>query len=862
MSSIVINNTTRTVEIHSTGRAGPAGLVWIDTGWVDEARYQRNQALEHDGTSYRALSEHIAAPETEPGTGVDWETVWQVIALGSDVADVSTVAGIADEIALVATKMEEIEAAPQAATDAENAADRAEVARDAATVNAEVYADTTAGLAATVEGEQFQVVSGDEIIRYRHDAGPVATEVARYPGAEKLKNIEDIARSSINLLDPDDPDYLIGYRNNPANGVPVAISGWETSGFIPVVSGQTYYTNLGGYGSFHNTSKAFVSAADVPPTWVAPVFTAPGDGFVRMSAHENGNHNKSQLFFVAASARPETFEPFGKVARESGLVNLSDGIFSDGAVRPQKTAFWKTGKNLANPVGRVDDFYMSTSGEPVANSTYSYWPMIKVTPGRDYSANQSMRFVSYFDIGGRRFGGITTPVTQFTPPDGAAYAVVTSNKSSVASFQLEEAATSSAFEAFRWEGRNTLPTGEPLVWGIPPGAGIVAAIDAELGSTDWQGASVRPVSYGLERLRETRQRLRSLRGGKTGVGARLTVSLIGDSYTHDNGRYSVKIARALWDKYHPEDPNVLYGPIGVGWVSFKGAGSGSFPNGAIYWNNYMTGDGTWTSENGTADSPDTGSETSSTPGDYLQPAVDWNYDLGLDYTLFAEGGSGEVRYRWTAEGAWTTVDLSALAAGVQTVAMTPPASGTGRFRIEVVSGTCKLYGIYQRHPTSEGVIVNKLGATGTRLQQWAERDDARWRTGFAALGSDLTCILHGTNDQNSRSKQQFKTDLLTMIDRIRTARPTTDILLIAPAENQRVNSLAMSDYAAAMYEVARDDRDVAYIDLQQAFGVAPADYAFGSARPWFASDGIHPDPNSGGWAMADAILSAIGERSA
>lgn len=62
-------------------------------------------------------------------------------------------------------------------------ADRAEVARDAAFVNADVYADTTAGLAGTAEGEQFQVVDGDEIIRYRHDAGPVAVEVARYPSA-------------------------------------------------------------------------------------------------------------------------------------------------------------------------------------------------------------------------------------------------------------------------------------------------------------------------------------------------------------------------------------------------------------------------------------------------------------------------------------------------------------------------------------------------------------------------------------------------------------------------------------------------------------------------------------------------------
>ena len=57
----------------------------------------------------------------------------------------------------------------------------AETARDAAFVNANVYANTTDGLAAVALNEQFQVVSGDAVIRYREDAGPVATEVARYP---------------------------------------------------------------------------------------------------------------------------------------------------------------------------------------------------------------------------------------------------------------------------------------------------------------------------------------------------------------------------------------------------------------------------------------------------------------------------------------------------------------------------------------------------------------------------------------------------------------------------------------------------------------------------------------------------------
>lgn len=65
-------------------------------------------------------------------------------------------------------------------------ADRAEAARDAAFVAADVFSSVSEGLSGTSAGEQFLVVESDEIIRYRHDAGPVAIEVARYPAASRL----------------------------------------------------------------------------------------------------------------------------------------------------------------------------------------------------------------------------------------------------------------------------------------------------------------------------------------------------------------------------------------------------------------------------------------------------------------------------------------------------------------------------------------------------------------------------------------------------------------------------------------------------------------------------------------------------
>ena len=63
-----------------------------------------------------------------------------------------------------------------------------ESARSDIYISANVYASPAAGLAATTSGQQFQTISvnGENVVRYRHDPGGVATEVARYPTASAV----------------------------------------------------------------------------------------------------------------------------------------------------------------------------------------------------------------------------------------------------------------------------------------------------------------------------------------------------------------------------------------------------------------------------------------------------------------------------------------------------------------------------------------------------------------------------------------------------------------------------------------------------------------------------------------------------
>lgn len=135
-------------------------------------------------------------------------------------------------------------AAEAAQTGAELAETNAETARDAAFVNADVYADTAAGLAGTTLGDQFQVVEGQWLVRYSHDAGPVATEVAR-------------------LLISVSPSY------SNASG-----AGNRTASVAVTVSGTSLTTNApsnlvdGAFANNTTDSIAFVPGAAAAGEWI------------------------------------------------------------------------------------------------------------------------------------------------------------------------------------------------------------------------------------------------------------------------------------------------------------------------------------------------------------------------------------------------------------------------------------------------------------------------------------------------------------------------------------------------------------------------------------------------------------------
>ncbi|HIE9836272.1 TPA: SGNH/GDSL hydrolase family protein [Klebsiella quasipneumoniae subsp. quasipneumoniae] len=619
-----------------------------------------------------------------------------------------------------------------------------------------------------------------------------------------------------------------GYAINE-NGELIVASTYFVSDYIKVASGTTLRPSQPGrYINFYDANKTWLSSLQNQNG----AFAMPSSAaYLRVSVLLA----RIDYFQIEVGSKMTAYEPYSLTAATSldgdGLkypVNEPD-IYSIG--------LFNAGKNIYNPytltAGYIDENGFVVPG----GTTYKFSDYLPVKASTGYVGNKSMRFINIYDAD-KAFISTFTSTNTFTTPSNAAYVRVTLALANITGFQLEEGSSVSSYEAFSYTMKSTLPHGEPV--------NIDTSVDVAT-----------PDYFGLERLRETHQRLNKLRFGVTGLSARLTIASGIDSYSRDTSIYLLRSARQLWSIYQSGAANVSSGPIGWGYLSFGGADT-SLKNGSIINPNAVTASGFLGTYYG-GDSPDISVMESSTVGATLSWAEDFR--LARSHTLFAEGGSGVISYFASGMSAPTQLDLSLLPAGIQFVPLNDiPTTSNGTFTITVVSGNVKLYGMNIIDPVSSGIVWHKLGASGSSTANWIACDATRWKQSFAALGADLFTIMTGTNDQGAAmSMATFRTNLLQLIDRARSARPTIDILLICPAENQRTtNVYPMKEYARIMYEIARDDRDVAFLNLQESFGVMPADYAAGSLRPWMNIDGIHPDADSGGYAIVAALMRAMG----
>ena len=744
---------------------------------------------------------------------------------------------------------------------------QSETARDTFNLNIGRKVDIAEGIRDTVPGQSFTVLaldSNEYIIEYENNAG-AALEKKRYP------SVSGVSQSTPNLWpDPFFTTYYAQYGavsvipgrmsgegvlgiNNPGNpykgasvDIPAGAGIRNTAFFVPlaelgsfkpgdnitakvvVVTNGQVRLDVATRGTING--PIFQSAVDykvgggVVELSASVMFTSPAIGlFIRVQLDDTNAGTAVVAAMVAGKGVGLGYSERAVSSPESK--QIAQRVVGEYKVPVLQTEFFRVGKNFYNPATRVDGSYLNVNNFPLENSAYFYSEYMPVTALSPYVANSILRFILFYDSAKAFLGSSTSleQLSQFTSPEGAAFIRVSVVIAMGLSLQIEAGAVPTAFESYGYYMRTADPHGTPIK--VAPDVPAVT--------------QARPNVYGFEYLRETHQRLRSL---SLGDSVRFNIGFQGDSWTHNSLRYILPLFTTLKDQY---------GGLGDGWIGFAFASPGQ-TNGSVRGFNIAALAGTWTTAYATGSGPDAGSVTSDAVGATASTTLS-TYTAERNIYLLALGGSGSITYKVGAAGA-VTVDLTTMT-GVQKINM-GLITGSAAVVITVVSGSVTLFGMIESL-TGKGVGVHKLGSTGSRASQWAALDPVKVRACLAALELDLVGILLGTNDQaQPATKAAFKASIEVMIINIRAARPTADILLVAPCENMRGLPIPIKDYADAMYELAVKYQ-CAFVDLQPNFGEKPADYSSTSQRPWFLPDDIHPDPVTGGRAIVSAVLKPI-----
>lgn len=357
-----------------------------------------------------------------------------------------------------------------------------------------------------------------------------------------------------------------------------------------------------------------------------------------------------------------------------------------------------------------------------------------------------------------------------------------------------------------------------------------------------QGASEKATSEAVEnsstifqdRMRKF-QIFRSAR--EAGSSARASIAVIGDSWADVTQYWLANFSKRMRDRY---------GDGGIGYVDF---GSGTFPREGL--SRTVSG---WTVNNKTVAGPALYSRSASGYAIYSL-AVVGAPALSAARMFWIGRVDGVCRYRWNS-GSWVTLNLQVDGTNYTDLTDIPTGSTEYTFEIERVSGTIEICGIDLRSSTP-GIVIHKLGNSGSRADNWLSVDAAQWQNGIFGISPDSVMILLGTNDRRDAvPADTFSDRIESIISRIRSAIPDTnlspgpDIMSIVPSQVWRSTPLPMDDYRNEIFNMARYS-DISAVSLIDAIGNPY------TRRSWFDADGVHPMPDSGGLIVSGRIFESF-----
>lgn len=381
---------------------------------------------------------------------------------------------------------------------------------------------------------------------------------------------------------------------------------------------------------------------------------------------------------------------------------------------------------------------------------------------------------------------------------------------------------------------------------------------AALGSIDpGTPVAVNHASYAdIARLRKFHAKA-ARRTMPTPEAVRIIMATGGDSWSTNSAYMVGPLMRRL---------KARFGDGGVGWfgMGFTGPAQSQVAGdaGGVY---YATRVGTWTSNyHAGSTSPNISDARSSEPGSVYQirnvsgasrPALS---DVRLHFTGTDDG---VIRWRWNG-GAWSAATAvqggngvqQSLSLGIAAAALAAAAANADNLEIELVAGSVILCGVDFQSAAAMGIVVHKLGSSGSRASDWvASMASGQWATGYALLGDvDIHLHLLGVNDDyGSVPAATYATEMGEIADTVLGAVAGIGVMVMTPPKMPTAPGPGTA-YAAALRPLAEDLR-VAFLDLQSAFGDDPAEYADGAAVPMVRADNAHPTAEYGAAVLAAKI---------
>lgn len=358
----------------------------------------------------------------------------------------------------------------EAAQAALSAEDSARVATDAANIakdSTDIMESTAAGIATgkpyfyTVSPESSQV-----LILWKNNDGVAEDTGKRTPSSSAVTGLRSetaAGRLSINLVNTSDSEVLLNTRPNNTTGNPLVAPGYNTTGFIPVVAGETYYLSSRDYLAWYNASKVFISGSNNSITGLTAL--APANAaFMRASAKTSAP-NLWSGFQIQRGGPVTVYEKYGRLLLKDAL--QIGGIVGDNIAQNTiplaATEFLVPSKNMYNDASAVAGFIDATTGTLTDSPTYRTSTFIRVTPGKTYfgAGPNPIRFCCYYDSN-RNFvaGGVNTANSVLTPPATAAYVRISVSTTDRATFQLEEGSVATSFTPYGFSLKD--PTGAPI----------------------------------------------------------------------------------------------------------------------------------------------------------------------------------------------------------------------------------------------------------------------------------------------------------------------------------------------------------------------------------------------------------------